>query len=80
VINAGTLTAGQTYSFELVFVNSVYNDISTITSPGADVGLAGYVTIVNFDIQAIPEPSTYAAIFGALTLAGVMIHRRRRLA
>lgn len=29
---------------------------------------------------AIPEPSTYAAIFGALALAGVMIHRRRKQA
>lgn len=80
VINASTLTAGLTYSFELVFVNTVYVDNSTLTSTGLDEGIAGYVTIVNFDIQAIPEPSTYAAIFGALALAGVMIHRRRRLA
>lgn len=29
---------------------------------------------------AIPEPSTYAAIFGALALAGVIAHRRRKSA
>lgn len=78
VINAGTLTAGQIYDFELVFVNAVYVDTSTLTSTGGNEGIAGYVTIVSFDIQAIPEPSTYAAIFGVLALAGVVIHRRRK--
>lgn len=34
----------------------------------------------NVSVTAIPEPSTYAAIFGALALAGVMIHRRRKQA
>lgn len=29
---------------------------------------------------AIPEPSTYAAIFGALALCGVIVHRRRQRA
>jgi hypothetical protein len=35
---------------------------------------------INGSVTAIPEPSTYAAIFGALALAGVMIHRRRKQA
>lgn len=36
--------------------------------------------IDNFTLTytAIPEPSTYTAIFGALALAGVIAHRRRR--
>lgn len=32
----------------------------------------------NISLTAIPEPSTYAAIFGALALAGVVVHRRRQ--
>lgn len=79
VINSGVLTAGQTYNFELVFVNAVYLDTTTLTSSGGNIGLAGYVTIVNFDIQAIPEPSTYAAIFGGLALVGVALRRRRQV-
>jgi hypothetical protein len=78
VINAGTLTAGQSYDFELVFVNAVYVDTTSLTSTGANQGFAGYVTITNFQVYAIPEPSTCAAIFGGLALAGVMLHRHRR--
>jgi hypothetical protein len=33
---------------------------------------------INGTVSAIPEPSTYAAIFGALALAGVVVHRRRQ--
>ncbi len=36
------------------------------------------IGIDNFSLTAIPEPSTYAAIFGALALAGVVVHRRRQ--
>ena len=32
----------------------------------------------NGSLSAIPEPSTYAAIFGALALAGTVWHRRRQ--
>lgn len=31
-----------------------------------------------FSVSVIPEPSTYAAIFGALALVGVIAHRRRQ--
>lgn len=31
-------------------------------------------------VSPVPEPSTYAALAGALALAGVIIHRRRRTA
>lgn len=34
----------------------------------------------NLSFAAIPEPSTYAVIFGALALVGVMVRRRRRAA
>lgn len=45
---------------------------------GTDHGLA--IDDFSLAFTAIPEPSTYAAIFGALALAGVMIHRRRKQA
>lgn len=32
----------------------------------------------SFQLTAVPEPSTYAAIFGALALAGVLLRRRLR--
>jgi len=45
-------------------------------------GLNGSLAVVGNDVvlsvTAIPEPSTYAAIAGALTLGGVLIARRRR--
>ncbi|MBX3739103.1 MAG: PEP-CTERM sorting domain-containing protein [Candidatus Didemnitutus sp.] len=31
-------------------------------------------------VSAVPEPSTYAAIFGALALGAVAVVRRRRTA
>jgi hypothetical protein len=41
-----------------------------------------HIAIDNFALTyaVIPEPSTYAAIVGALTLAGVALHRRRQRA
>lgn len=33
---------------------------------------------VNATVSAIPEPATYAAIFGGLALLGVMLQRRRK--
>lgn len=47
----------------------------------------GYSTAANqtasFDnisvaISAVPEPSTYAAIFGGLALVGAVVYRRRQ--
>jgi len=76
LISANTLTAGQTYNVSLRFNNN-YIDYGAIGSANGNVS---YTTENSFQIQAIPEPSTYAAIFGALALVGVVIHRRRRLA
>ncbi len=36
------------------------------------------MTFDNISASAIPEPSTYAAIFGGIVLVGAVIHRRRR--
>ena len=78
-VGAGSivLANGNTTNVELNFINGIAMDTTSV--PGA-TGLTAYVTILSFDIQAIPEPSTYAAILGALALAGVLIRRRRQLA
>lgn len=88
---ANSLTPGGTYKVEVDFNNivdylqngnNVGANYSTLLNPlGSDVkALVMYTTVTTFEIQVIPESSTYAAIFGALALAGAMIHRRRRLA
>ncbi len=76
LVAANTLTAGETYSASLQFNN---NSI-VYAVPNLGNGNVGYSTINEFQIQAVPEPSTYAAIFGAVALVGVMFHRRRRVA
>jgi hypothetical protein len=59
-------------------------DRFTIMIIGASMNIAlttgDGLALDNFStsVSAIPEPSTYAAIFGAVALAGGMIHRRRR--
>lgn len=75
IIPANSFTFGQSTSGELNFAKVIDVDTSIV---GA-TGFTAYVSIVSFQIQVIPEPSTYATIFGALALAGVMIHQRRRL-
>jgi hypothetical protein len=77
LITAGTLTAGNTYNASLRFNNNFSDYGSNIS--GA-TGNFSFTTEVAFQIQAVPEPSAYAAIFGALALAGVVVHRRRQAA
>jgi hypothetical protein len=74
IIPANSFFAGQTTSGELNFVNVIDVD----TSIGGATGFTAYVSILSFQIQAVPEPSTYAAIFGGLALAGAAVYRRRR--
>lgn len=83
-IPAFSLVAGNSYNVSLDF-----DDIVGATSPYNFAGTGGmsaaqYVGVYNaqttFTIQAVPEPATYAEIFGLVALAGVMIHCRRRLA
>lgn len=75
--NSFSLAPGNTTSAELVFARVVDVGTDFGVSPGLSGGI--YATIVSFQIQAIPEPSTYAAFFGGLALVGVVIHRRRKL-
>jgi hypothetical protein len=81
VIDANTFTPGQNYSGDMEF-NNIIGSLVDLSTPygGSAKGIVLYSAFTSFQIQAIPEPSTYAAIFGALALAGVMIHRRRRTA
>ncbi len=42
----------------------------------AQIDAGGYITA---NVSAIPEPSTYAVVFGVVALAGAVFHRRRRM-
>ena len=52
--------------------NNTATGVFSVTNIGNDI----YLT---YTAAAIPEPSTYAAIFGALALAGAALRRRRRV-
>ncbi|MBI5772007.1 MAG: PEP-CTERM sorting domain-containing protein, partial [Verrucomicrobia bacterium] len=58
----------------------------TLNTSGVDSSLTGIWSIAqsgnNLNLvytggSAVPEPSTYAAIFGACALVGAIVHRRR---
>ena len=76
-IAAGTLTAGQVYDANLRFNNNFINYNTPFSGANGNIG---YTISNDFQIQAIPEPSTYAAILGVVALGGVMIRRRRMAA
>ena len=79
--NPQTLTAN---SITLSALNnqsdSVYIRLRGTSSSGSSN--LDQIAIDNFSLSyaAIPEPSTYAAIAGLVTLIGVVVHRRRRAA
>lgn len=79
-IAANAITPGI-YSGGLEFnvVDGSLVDLTTPFGSGAN-GVAVYTAFTTFSIQAIPEPSTYAAIFGGLACLGVAFKRRRALA
>jgi hypothetical protein len=79
-IAANTLSAG-TYTAGMEFNNIVSSliDLSGTYGSGAN-GVSVYTAFTTFQIQAVPEPSTYAAVCGALALTGAAIYRRRRRA
>ncbi|HVT73912.1 MAG TPA: PEP-CTERM sorting domain-containing protein [Lacunisphaera sp.] len=80
-IDANSMLAGNNYNVELDFDNIVGGTLGTFgsgTGPMLNANYAGvYSATTTFAIQAIPEPSTYAAILGAVALAGVLLRRRR---
>lgn len=74
-VPGGSLAAG-THNLSMDFQSILAMD----SSVGGYVALTGYNANTNLTIQveAIPEPSAYAAIAGVLALAGVLIRRRCR--
>lgn len=76
-VTSGNLLPGETYNGSVEFIK--WTEIDAGASISGVTALAGFSVITSFQIQAIPEPSTYAAIFGTLALAGVVIRRRRKL-
>lgn len=80
-VPANSLTLGQTYTVNIMFDKAASFSVISGTSSTLDgANLAAlYSNITTFTIQAtaIPEPSTSAAIFGALGLLGAAAYRRR---
>jgi PEP-CTERM motif len=64
------MTGSSTFSLAL----AAYSGDDAI---GPTIG-AGGVYFDNFSVSAVPEPSTYAAIFGGLALIGAVWARKRR--
>jgi len=65
--NSGNLTLASDYElFAIVFQ----------AFPGSSG--AGAITVDNVEFAAVPEPTTYALVFGILTLGGTVILRRKR--
>ncbi|MDI1250761.1 MAG: PEP-CTERM sorting domain-containing protein [Lacunisphaera sp.] len=70
-----------TFTSGTYFVEMEFNAVTGIDTSYTNVNsLALYTARTTFNIQVIPEPSTYAAMFGVVALAGVMMARRRRAA
>jgi len=74
VNSAWGMSGSDTFSLYL-FGNSGWDEAGTEASPSIDLGEA------RFDnLSAVPEPSTYAAIAGALALGAAAWRRRRAVA
>ncbi|EIP96925.1 PEP-CTERM putative exosortase interaction domain-containing protein [Opitutaceae bacterium TAV1] len=57
------------------YFSNTQEGLTNITSINGDIGNPGYV---NFELAAVPEPATYAALLALAVLAGVALHRGRR--
>jgi len=81
-VPAASMMAGNSYSVELDFDKIVGGTLGNFGGTGAmaTAQYAGVYTAATFftisAVSPVPEPSTYAAIFGAVALAGVMVGRR----
>ncbi len=76
--SASNMVLGNTYTLELEY-NLAPNAASNLLGAGElDLGLFTYRTTVS--LIAVPEPATYAEIFGVVALAGLMFRRRRQTA
>lgn len=70
-------SAGVNYAvFSVSITSGEVLNLAAMGAGGQNRGFINAVQIVN--TSTIPEPSTYAAIFGGLALAGVATVRRRR--
>jgi hypothetical protein len=74
---AGNILTNGTYTVRLEF-NRLLDPSNSNVFEAQSLGAFTSNTTFTIQVGAIPEPSTYAAIFGAVALAGVMLHRRRR--
>jgi hypothetical protein len=73
---ASFLDGSSTKSIELEFNNLI--DLFSNTPVSGAQSISAFTSATRISIQVIPEPSTYATIFGGMALTGVMIFRRRR--
>ncbi len=86
----GSAFSGSGSAPSLTFIDSAFAANTTITYRSVtdvggsgitfsnDYGNLGAFSITASAVSAIPEPSTYAAIAGSLTLAGALYVRRRQ--
>ncbi|MCW5549673.1 MAG: PEP-CTERM sorting domain-containing protein [Opitutaceae bacterium] len=74
---ANTMVSGTDYYVSIEFFN--LTDAQQVAGLDGALAVAMFTTRTQFIISAVPEPSTYAAIAGALALVGVMVVRRRRI-
>lgn len=86
--DAGGFAAGTTYSLiDGSSLNTILSDFDALDFEG--IGIDGYTFAFSLNgkilemtasVSAVPEPSTYAAIIGALALAGAFVRRRAKAA
>jgi len=61
------------------FTGAVGEEIRIWNNGRAGESVSGNIQYDSVQLTAIPEPSTYAAIFGGLALVGAFVYRRRRM-
>jgi hypothetical protein len=85
ILTGGSAFSGSGSTPSLTFINSAFaaNTLITYRSVASgdfsnDYGNLGAFSITASAVSAIPEPSTYAALAGGLTLAAALYVRRRQ--